>query len=349
MVSMNRLTRDDRARILHLLCEGQSIRAITRLTGASKNTVAKLLADAGRACAEYQYDALRNLPCKRVQLDEIWSFVYAKQDHVKDAKAAPQGAGDAWTWTAICADTKLLISTLVGRRDTEYALHFVDDLRLRLAERAQLTSDGYRPYLTAVDTVFGEDVDYAMLQKIYGAEPAGEKRYSPAVCMGAKKRTVVGNPDPKHISTSFAERQNLTMRMHMRRFTRLTNAFSKKLENHSYAVALHQMYYNFVRIHQTLKVPPAMAAGVTDKLWEVSDIVAIIEAWETDRAENGVTYEIEKERIGDGYLVRKHVRYVDQPETVFGFVSPGAAQDWVDADRASRRPGRKRKVAGKTN
>lgn len=346
---MNKLDRNFRSQILHLLCEGQSIRAITRITGASKNTVAKLLADAGRACAEYQYDALRNLPCKRVQLDEIWSFVYAKQDHVKDAKAAPQGAGDAWTWTAICADTKLLISTLVGRRDTEYALHFVDDLRLRLAERVQLTSDGYRPYLTAVDTVFGEDVDYAMLQKIYGAEPAGEKRYSPAVCMGAKKRTVVGNPDPKHISTSFAERQNLTMRMHMRRFTRLTNAFSKKLENHSYAVALHQMYYNFVRIHQTLKVTPAMAAGVTDKLWEVSDIVAIIEAWETDRAENGVTYEIEKERIGDGYLVRKHVRYVDQPETVFGFVSPGAAQDWVDADRASRRPGRKRKVAGKTN
>lgn len=343
MVSMNRLTREDRTRILHLLCEGQSIRAVTRLTGASKNTVAKLLADAGRACAEYQDGILRNLNCQRVQLDEIWSFVYAKQDNVKHTKSAPANAGDAWTWTAICADTKLLISTLVGARDTHYALLFVNDLKCRLANRVQITTDGHRPYLAAVDTVFGRHVDYAMLQKIYGSEPQGEKRYSPAICLGAKMKAISGNPDPKHISTSFAERQNLTMRMHMRRFTRLTNAFSKKLENHAYAVALHQMYYNFVRIHQTLKVTPAMAAGVTDKLWEVADVVAMIEAWEADRVETGVTYEIEKERIGDGYLVRKHVRYVDQPEVVFGLVSPGAAEDWIEADRASRRPGRRKK------
>lgn len=340
---MNKLDPKTRAQIITLLCEGMAIRAITRVTGASKNTIAKLLADTGRACAEYQDAALRNLPCERIQLDEIWSFVYAKNDNVKKAKAAPANAGDVWTWTAICADTKLLISTLVGARTTEYALHFVSDLQSRLAHRVQITSDGHRPYLTAIDTVFGEDVDYAMLHKIYGSDPQAERRYSPAICLGAEKRRVTGDPDPKHISTSFAERQNLTMRMHMRRFTRLTNGFSKKLENHAYAVALHQMFYNFVRIHQTLKITPAMAAGVTDKLWEVSDIVAMVEAWEADRAEHGVRYEVEKERIGDGYLVRKHVRYIEQPEVVFGFVSPGAAEDWIETDRASRRPGRKRK------
>jgi hypothetical protein len=236
----------------------------------------------------------------------------------------------------------LLVSTLVGGRDTEYALYFVDDLRSRLANRVQITSDGHKPYLAAVDTVFGEEADYAMLQKIYGADPQAEKRYSPAKCLGAVKRPISGNPDPKHISTSFAERQNLTMRMHMRRFTRLTNAFSKKLENHAYAVALHQMFYNFVRIHQTLKMTPAMAANVTEKLWDVSDIVAMVEAWEADRAATGVTYEVERERIGDGYLVRKHVRYVEQPEAVFGFKTPGEAEAWIEADRATRRPGRKK-------
>lgn len=341
--AMNKLDRKARTQILHLLCEGQSIRAVTRLTGASKNTIAKLLADVGRACAEYQDKTLRNLRCERIQLDEIWSFIYAKHDNVKHAKSAPADAGDVWTWTAICADTKLLISTLVGARDTHYALHFVDDLKSRLANRVQLTSDGHKPYLQAVDTVFGNDVDYAQLVKIYGKDIEGEKRYSPAKCLGASKNAVIGNPDRKHISTSYAERQNLTMRMHMRRFTRLTNAFSKKLENHAYAVALHQMFYNFVRIHQTLKVTPAMAAGVTSKLWEVSDIVEMVEAWEAERAQTGITYEVEKEKIGATYLVRKHVRYVDQPEVVFGFVSPGAAEDWIEADRLSRKPGRRKK------
>lgn len=338
---MNKLDPKTRAQIITLLCEGMAIRAITRVTGASKNTVAKLLADLGRACAEYQDKVLRDLPCKRVQLDEIWSFVYAKNDNVKHAKAAPRDAGDAWTWTAICADTKLLITTLVGKRDTDYALHFVDDLRNRLANRVQVTSDGHRPYLQAMDTVFGEDADYAMLVKHYGSSPQAETRYSPAICTGATKKHVSGNPDPKHVSTSFAERQNLTMRMHMRRFTRLTNGFSKKLENHAYAVALHQMFYNFVRIHQTLKMSPAMAAGVTDKLWEMSDVVAMLDAWEADRRANGVEYQIERERIGDGYLVRKLTRYAE-PETHFGFASPGAAQDWVEADKATRRPGRRR-------
>jgi IS1 family transposase len=319
-----------------------AIRAITRITGASKNTVSKLLADAGRACAEYQDRVIRDLPCKRVQLDEIWSFVYAKSDNVKRAKAAPKGAGDAWTWTAICADTKLLINVLVGSRDTDHALHFVDDLRGRLSNRVQITSDGHRPYLQAVDTVFGEDADYAMLVKTYGSDHKGpEKRYSPAKFVAARKTTIAGNPDPKHISTSFAERQNLTMRMHMRRFTRLTNGFSKKIENHAYAVALHQMFYNFVRIHQTLKVTPAMAAGVTDKLWDVSDIIAVVDEWEDERRANGIQYQIEKSRIGDGYLVRKMVRYAE-PVTAYGFVSPGEAQDWIAADKAGRRPGRRR-------
>jgi len=281
---MNKLDAKARAQILHLLCEGQSIRAVTRLTGASKNTVSKLAVDAGRACAAYQDRVLRNLPCKRVQVDEIWSFVYAKNDNVASAKAAPEYAGDVWTWTAICADTKLIATFAVGGRDTQTAIEFIDDLRERLANRIQLTSDGHRPYLTAVDRVFGADVDYAMLVKIYGSDPVVEKRYSPAKCIGAKRERVIGNPDPAHVSTSYAERHNLTMRMHTRRFTRLTNAFSKKVENHAAAIALHCMYYNFVRIHQTLKVTPAMAAGVTDRLWEMSDLVGVLEAWERGKS-----------------------------------------------------------------
>lgn len=339
---MNKLPAETRAQILQLLCEGMSIRAITRVTGASKNTVVRLLADVGRACAEYQDKALRGLPCQRVQMDEIWSFIYSKNDNVKHAKAAPEGAGDVWTWTAICADTKLLISTLVGGRSTDYAMHFVDDLRSRLAHRVQITSDGHKPYAIAMDTVFGEDADYAMLHKIYGADPQAERRYSPAICLGADKRIVSGNPDPKHISTSFAERQNLTMRMHMRRFTRLTNAFSKKLENHGYAVALHQMFYNFVRIHQTLKVTPAMAAGVTTKLWEVSDIVAMLEAWEAEQAVSGITYEIGKDRIGDGYHVRVLPRFAE-PRTEF-FPTIEKAQAFIEAEKASHRPGRRKKL-----
>lgn len=280
IMAMNKLDRDTRTKILTLLCEGMSIRAITRTLGVGKNTVARLLVDAGVACAAYQDRVLRNLPCERVQVDEIWSFVYAKQAHVGSAKAAPGTAGDVWTWTAICADTKLLASFYVGDRGYGCASAFIGDLKERLANRIQLTSDGHRSYLVAVKENFGADVDYAMLAKIYGNEPAMEKRYSPAVCIGAEKKVITGNPDPKHISTSYAERANLTMRMHMRRFTRLTNAFSKKLENHVCAIALHAMFYNFVRIHQTLKITPAMAAGVTKRLWEMSDVVDMIDAWE---------------------------------------------------------------------
>jgi IS1 family transposase len=286
---MNKLSAQDRAHILHLLCEGMSIRAITRTTGASKNTVVKLLNDAGAALGAYQDQAFRNLPCKRVQVDEIWSFTYAKQKNVETAKAAPQDAGDTWTWTAICADTKLVFSVMVGGRDSSYAHDFMKDVYGRLANRVQLTSDGLRAYESAVERTFGADVDYAMLVKLYGPTPGkgDERRYSPAECIGAKATPIQGDPDPAHISTSFVERQNLTMRMHMRRFTRLTNGFSKKVENHVNAISLHFAYYNFVRIHRTLRVTPAMAAGVTDKLWEMADLVAILDAAEAAPAKRG--------------------------------------------------------------
>lgn len=280
-VDMKILDPKARAHILHLLCEGQSIRAITRLTGASKNTVAKLLIDAGKACAAYHDANVRNVKAKRIQVDEIWSFTYAKQKNVAMAKAAPEGAGDTWTWTAIEADTKLIVSYFVGGRDGECAMWFMDDLRQRLANRVQLTSDGHKAYLEAVEGAFGDDVEYAQLVKIYGASPESSKgRYSPAECTGAKKERITGNPDRDHVSTSFVERNNLTMRMHMRRFTRLTNGFSKKVENHAYAVALHMMYYNFVRIHSKLRMTPAMAAGVSSRLWEIGDIVGLVEVEE---------------------------------------------------------------------
>ena len=277
---MNKLDRDARARILHLLCEGNSIRAVTRLTGASKKAVSKLMVDAGQAAAWYQDRVFRNLTCKRIQVDEIWAFVYAKQKNVAGAKKAPADAGDAWTWTAIDADTKLIPSWFVGGRDSDAAIIFMDDLKSRLANRVQLTSDGHKAYLEAVEGAFGADVDYAQLVKLYGESPDAEKRYSPAVCIGAHKTRIEGNPDPKHVSTSYAERQNLNVRMHTRRLTRLTNAFSKKIENHAHSVALFAMYYNFVRIHQKLRTTPAMAAGVSKRLWEIGDIVDVLEAWE---------------------------------------------------------------------
>ncbi|MEX1306367.1 MAG: IS1 family transposase [Rhodovibrionaceae bacterium] len=275
---MNKLDSKARAQILHLLCEGQSIRSVARVTGASKNTITKLLVDAGKACMAYHDENVRDVKAQRVQVDEIWSFTYAKQKNVATAKAAPYGAGDTWTWTAIDADSKLIVSYFIGGRDGECAMWFIDDLRTRLANRVQLTSDGHKAYLEAVEGAFGSDVDYAQLVKIYGATPESMKgRYSPAECIGSRKHRVEGDPDPKHVSTSYAERNNLTMRMHMRRFTRLTNAFSKKVENHAYAVALHMMYYNFVRIHSKLRMSPAMAAGVSERLWEIGDIVKLVE------------------------------------------------------------------------
>jgi IS1 family transposase len=277
---MNKLPSEKRAQILHLLCEGNSLRATSRLADVAYNSVAKLFVDAAKACLDYQDRELRNLKCRRVQLDEIWSFVYAKQKNVAKAKAAPIDAGDVWTWVAIDAETKLVPSWRIGDRSGETAIAFADDLAKRLVNRVQITSDGHKAYLEAIEGAFGGDVDYGMLIKVYGPAPEGQRRYSPAECIGAHKERIEGNPDPKHISTSFVERQNLTMRMQMRRFTRLTNAFSKKIENHAHSVALHYMHYNFCRIHKTLRVTPAMAAGVTDRLWGLADIVKVLEDWE---------------------------------------------------------------------
>lgn len=259
------------------------LRAITRLTGISRTTLIKLLEDAGQAFTEYQDRALMNLPCKRIQVDEAWAFCYAKQKNVAGAKAAPEGAGDIWTWVGLDADTKLVASFYIGGRDGEAAMIFMDDLRSRLANRVQLTSDGHRAYLEAVEGAFGADVDYAQLVKIYGGSPESSKgRYSPAECTGIRKMKIEGNPDIKHVSTSYVERSNLSIRMGNRRMTRLTNAFSKKAENHAHMMAIYFMHYNFVRIHQTLKITPAMAAGVTPKLWEMTDMVAILEDWEAN-------------------------------------------------------------------
>jgi len=270
---MNKLPLEKRAQIIRCLVEGNSIRGTARLCDCVKNTVSKLLIEVGEACAAYQDAHLRDLPCKRIQVDEIWSFVGKKQRRVTRLDDNER-VGDIWTWTAICADTKLVPSWLVGLRDGGYAMAFMDDLASRLASRVQLTSDGHRAYLEAVEGAFGGDVDYAQLVKIYGAVPENAKgRYSPAECTGIRKRQVEGNPDPNHVSTSYAERQNLTMRMAMRRFTRLTNAFSKKVENHAHAVALHFMYYNFARVHKSLRVTPAMEAGVSGHIWDVEEIV----------------------------------------------------------------------------
>ncbi len=275
---MNKLTVTKRAQIIGLLVEGNSLRATSRLADCSINTVTKLLVDVGTACAAYQDKALRNLTCKRIQCDEIWAFVYAMSKNAPDRIKADGYAGDIWTWTALDADTKLMVSWLVGNRDPQAATVFMNDVAERLAHRVQLTTDGHKSYLCAVESAFNNDIDYAMLMKLY-SRPAGseqERRYSSGKCCGAIKGAVCGNPDDQHVSTSFVERQNLTLRMSMRRFTRLTNAFSKKVENHAHAVALHFMYYNFGRIHKTLRVTPAMEAGVSDHVWSLENIAALI-------------------------------------------------------------------------
>jgi IS1 family transposase len=277
---MNKLPVAKRATILQMLCEGSSMRAITRVTGVSLNTVTKLLIDAGKACEAYHDEHVRGVKATRIQCDEIWAFCYSKQRNVAAAKAAPEGAGDVWTWTALEASHKMIVSYMVGGRDGEYALALMDDLRGRLTNRVQLTTDGHRAYLNAVEEAFGDDIDYAQLVKLYGEAPHPPGRYSPAECVGARKETITGKPDKAHVSTSYVERSNLSIRMHMRRFTRLTNAHSKKFENHTFAVALHVMFYNFVRMHSTLRMSPAMAAGVSARLWEMSDIVALIDARE---------------------------------------------------------------------
>ena len=278
-MGMNKLDLATRCQILSMLCEGSSMRSISRITGVSINTVTKLLVDAGEACAAYHYANVRGVKAKRVQADEIWSFCYAKEKNVASAKAAVVDAGDVWTWTAIDADSKLMISYMVGGRDAEVAAFFMDDVADRLDGRVQLTTDGNRTYLDAVAGAFGNDIDYAMLVKLYGASPESAKgRYSPAECVGIQKTRITGNPDKAAVSTSYVERANLTMRMGMRRFTRLTNAFSKKIDNHVYALSLYFVFYNFCRIHKTLRVTPAMQAGISDTVRDMEWVVSLIDA-----------------------------------------------------------------------
>jgi len=275
---MNKLTAAERIRIVSALVEGNSLRSIVRMTGTHRTTIQKLLVDLGAACSAYQSKVFVNLSCKRIQCDEIWSFVGSKAKNTTPDKKA-EGCGDAWTWVALDADTKLVPCWFVGGRDAGAAYEFIHDLASRLANRVQLTTDGHKAYVAAVEDAFGSEIDYAMLVKLYGGDSTTgpEKRYSPAECTGSKKIELMGNPDYKHISTSLVERQNLTMRMGMRRFTRLTNAFSKKIENHEAAIALHYMHYNFARIHQTLRCTPAMEAGVSTKVWSIADIVALLD------------------------------------------------------------------------
>jgi IS1 family transposase len=286
---MNKLPLEKRTQILAMLCEGSSMRSISRVADVSINTVTKLLIDAGTACAAFHDDKVRGVKARRVQVDEIWSFTAAKQKNVASMKTPVAGAGDTWTWTAIEADTKLLITWLVGGRDSDYAIAFMDDLRDRLANRVQLTSDGHKAYLEAVEGAFGGDIDYAMLIKMFGAAPEAAKgRYSPAECTGIRKERIEGSPDMKYVSTSYAERQNLTMRMQMRRFTRLTNAFSKKFDNHMHMVALYTVWYNFVKQHKTLKgLSPAMAAGLSDTLWSMDDLAAVVDAAQPKAGKRG--------------------------------------------------------------
>ncbi len=277
---MNKLSIAKRTQLISCLVEGNSLRATSRMTGVAVNTVMKFVVDVGRVCSVYQDKHFVNLPCKRLQCDEIWSFVGAKQKNVREDKKA-QRWGDVWTWTAIDTETKLIPCWLVGERSASAAYHFMHDLKARLANRVQITTDGLKAYVGAVDSAFGNDVDFAQLVKIYGAGPTGpESRYSPAQCMGTKKTHMTGNPDFDHVSTSYVERANLTMRMGMRRFTRLTNGHSKKIENHEHACALHFFHYNFCRIHQTLRCTPAMAAGITNKVWELADIADLLDVSE---------------------------------------------------------------------
>jgi IS1 family transposase len=277
MVSMNRLSVEERTAIVSALVEGNSLRAVARMTNTSKNTVTKLLVELGEVCGDYQDRTLRNLPCKRIQADEIWAFVYAKAKNVPLEYQGQFGYGDVWTWVGLDADTKLVPSWMIGTRDGHAATIFMMDLASRLANRVQLTTDGHGAYLVAVEEAFGRDIDYTQLIKIYGKQQdERDTRYSPATCIGIEKNIIQGKPEAAHISTSYVERQNLTMRMGMRRFTRLTNAFSKKVENLEAALAIHYMHYNFCRVHKTLGTTPAVKAGVADHVWHLREVVDLL-------------------------------------------------------------------------
>lgn len=277
MFSMNRLNTAKRAQIVAALVEGNSLRSVTRMTGVSINTVTKLLVELGTACHWFHDEHVRNVTAKRIEADEIWTFCYARRENVPAAKKGEFGFGDVWTWVGLDADSKLVLSWTVGRRDAQTGYEFMHDLADRLANRVQLTTDGLHAYLVAVDSAFGNDIDYARLIKVYGADPNAERRYAPPVCISSKEEVVSGTPDPGYISTSYIERQNLTMRMSMRRFTRLTNGHSKKIQNHCHAIALHYMHYNFGRKQVALKGTPAMAAGLADHVWTIEEIVGLMD------------------------------------------------------------------------
>ena len=278
---MNRLDNEKRAQVINCLIEGCSIRATVRMTGVAKKTVMRLLVEVGEVCADYQNEVFRNLSCRRLQLDEMWAWIYCKEkNRTEEIARLHPDAGDIWLWVAVDADTKLVPSWMLGQRDLGTATAFVTDLASRLNNRVQITTDGHRPYVEAIETAFGLDVDYSILQKIYGAPTENETRYSPARCIGVQVRHVTGSPDRKHISTSYVERQNWTLRTKMRRCTRLSNGFSRKAANHAAATALHYFVYNFITIHNTLRITPAMAAGVTDRLWSVDDLVTLWESYE---------------------------------------------------------------------
>jgi len=281
---MNRLNIKRRAAVVAALVEGNSIRATGRITGVSKPTILKLLADLGEACERFHDATVRGVRSRRVQCDEVWSFCYAKQRNVPEKLQGKFGYGDVWTWTAIDGDSKLIVSWLLGDRDGDTGFTFISDLADRLASRVQLTTDGHRVYLEAVEGAFGSEIDYAMLIKLYGSVPEGATRYSPPQVTGIRVETIAGTPDPSHISTSYVERQNLSMRMGMRRFTRLTNGFSKKVENHGHALALYFVHYNFARVHQTLRVTPAMEAGLSDHVWSLDEIVSLMDRKEAKEA-----------------------------------------------------------------
>jgi IS1 family transposase len=281
MRGMNKLPLDTRVQILSLLVEGSSLRSISRVVGVSINTVTKLLVDAGRTCAEFHDRNVRKVQPKHLQCDEIWNFCYAKKKNVPAAKTAPEGAGDVWTWTAIDAESKLMVSWLMGSRDSSAAYQFLRDLRTRVEGRPQITTDAHKPYIQSMAAAFGDDIDYAQLVKLFGPDLRSEARYSPPVCIGTRRHVISGSPDPDHVNTSFAERQNLTMRMSMRRFTRLTNAFSKKFENQAYMLAIYFVHYNWMRKHKTLGTTPAIAAGLTPVTMTMADVVHLIDTRET--------------------------------------------------------------------
>ena len=278
---MNRLTTEDRVRVVSALVEGSSINSTVRMTGTTKPTILKLIGQLGEACGAFHDREVRDLPCRRVQCDELWAFCHCKARNVRPELQGVVGVGDVWTWTAIDADTKLMVAWSIGTRDGSYAAEFMNDVAARLRGRVQLTTDGHAAYLDAVSDAFGTNIDYAQLIKLYGPVPAPAGRYSPAACIGIDKRPVSGVPDRKHVSTSFVERSNLTVRMGLRRYTRLTNGFSKKLENHIAMTTIFFTYYNYCRVHQTLRVTPAMEAGLTDRVWEIADLIALVESEET--------------------------------------------------------------------